>query len=55
MKINKKEADNINFFGKDFEFLIAIKKPNSNLKIKQEFWFKGKVKDLKQILVENLK
>ena len=43
MKINK-NAIGVILKGSDFEYIKAIRKPNSDCKISQEVWFKGKAK-----------
>ena len=46
MKIDKKIAEGVIIDGKDFELVVAERKPNADTKIIREFWFKGKAKDL---------
>jgi len=43
MKINN-NATGIILKGSDFEYVKAIRKPNSSCKISQEIWFSGKAK-----------
>ena len=43
MKINE-NGIGIILKGTDFEYVKAIRKPNSACRISQEIWFKGKVK-----------
>lgn len=43
MNINK-NAVGIIIKGSDFEYVKAVRKPNSDCRISQEVWFKGKAK-----------
>jgi hypothetical protein len=43
MRIND-NAEGIHIKTKDFEKVIAVRIPNADTKIVQEFWFKGKAK-----------
>lgn len=43
MKINN-NATGIILKGSDFEYVKAIRKPNTDCKISQEIWFSGKAK-----------
>ena len=43
MNINNK-AIGITLKGSDFEYVKAIRKPNSDCKISQEVWFSGKAR-----------
>ena len=43
MKINN-NAIGITIKGSDFEYVKAVRKPNTNCKISQEVWFSGKAK-----------
>ena len=47
MKINKKLADGLLISTKDFDYAKAVRKPNAETDILQEFWFikKGKNKE----------
>lgn len=47
MKIND-DAEGIHIKAKDFEYVKAVRTPNSDCKIIQEFWFKGKAKHLQK-------
>ena len=48
MKINN-NAVGIILVGNGWEFIRAIRKPQSKCKITQEIWFKGKVKHLRKL------
>jgi len=43
MRIND-NGEGIHIKTKDFERVIAVRRPNADTKIIQEFWFKGKAK-----------
>jgi len=43
MKINE-NGKGILIQGEDFQYIKAVRKPNSNCKISQEIWFSGKAK-----------
>ena len=47
MDVKKKVATGIKISGEDFEYVCAVRKPNADTKIMREFWFKGKVKNMK--------
>jgi len=42
MEINEKEATGIKFQDNGLEYIKAVKKPSSDLKITQEIWMSGK-------------
>jgi len=53
MKINNKIANGIVVSTDDFEYAMAVRKPNPNTTIIREFWFKGKPIDLKRIILNS--
>lgn len=44
MKIDIRLAKGIHVVGEDYEYVMAVRKPNADTKIIKEVWFKGKVK-----------
>lgn len=50
MKLNKQIAEGITINAKDFDYVVAVRKPNANTQIIREFWFKGNVADLKKLM-----
>ena len=49
MKVNTEIANGIVISKDDFEYVRAVRKPNVNISIIQEFWFKGSVKDFRRL------
>jgi len=48
MEVKKDVAKGIKISGEDFEFVMAVRKPNANTTITREFWFKGNAKNISQ-------
>lgn len=49
MKPNKKQAEFIIVKEPEYEYIKAVRKPESNLKITKEFWFKGNKKSFDKL------
>ena len=49
MEVNNEVANGVKISGDDFEFVMAVRKPNADVTITREFWFKGKANKLKEV------
>ena len=52
MKINTELADGVVIYTKDFELVKAVRRPNADTKIIQQFYFKGKAKTFQKNAVQ---
>jgi len=52
MEINDEVAEGIQISGKDFDYVYAERKPNAEVKIVREIWFRGKARQILNKLKE---
>jgi len=54
MEIKKEVANGIQISGDDFEMVMAVRKPNADVEIIREIWFKGKAKNFQKEVKQNV-